>query len=103
MQNEKNYFFGSLICSVHCFAQKHDYKITNTYFIKSSGGWDYIAVYDDKIYVSHGNHVNILSTKNGDSLGIIPNTSGVHGIDFDNVAGIGFTSNGRANTITIFR
>src|SRR4051812_44494457 len=85
-----------------CFAQTHAYKVTNTYHIKSSGRWDYIAVNDDKIYVSHGDQVNILSEKNGDSLGFIPNTSGVHGIAFDNEAGIRFTCNGKANTVTIF-
>ena len=57
---------------------------------------------DEKIYVSHGDHVNILSVKNGDSLGIISGTNGVHGIAFDNVAGKGFTSNGRTNSVTVF-
>jgi YVTN family beta-propeller protein len=88
--------------STYCFAQTHGYKVTNTYHIKSSGGWDYIAVNNDKIYVSHGDQVNILSETNGDSLGVIPNTNGVHRIAFDNEAGIGFTSNGRTNTVTIF-
>src|SRR3954471_17575155 len=88
--------------STYCFAQTHEYKVTNTYHIKSGGGWDYIAVNDDKIYVSHGNQVNILNEKNGDSLGVIPNTNGVHGIAFDNAAEKGFTSNGRANSVTVF-
>jgi len=88
--------------STQCFAQTHEYKVTNTYHIKSAGGWDYIAVNDNKLYVSHGTQVNILDAKTGDSLGIIPNTYGVHGIAFYGASGKGFTSNGRANSVTVF-
>lgn len=80
------------------------YKITHTFHIASSGGWDYVAVNpaSNKLYVSHGNQVNILDKATGDSLGIIPNTTGVHGIAFDNALGKGYTSNGRANSVTVF-
>jgi len=40
--------------------------------------------------------------KTGDSIGIIPNTNGIHGIAFDNEAGRGFTSNGRTNDVRVF-
>lgn len=46
--------------------------------------------------------VNILSEDKGDSVGFIPNTTGVHGIAFDNYAGHGYTSNGRSNNVTVF-
>ena len=79
------------------------YQVTNTFKIASPGGWDYIAVGPDKkIYVSHGTQVNILDQKTGDSLGVIPNTTGVHGIAFDEALGKGYTSNGRLNTVTVF-
>ena len=80
----------------------HAQKVTHTYPIASGGGWDYIAVNQDKIYVSHGTQVNILNKSTGDSLGIIPNTTGVHGIAFDNTTGKGYTSNGRLNNVTVF-
>jgi YVTN family beta-propeller protein len=44
--------------------------------------------------------VNILDAKTGDSVGVIPNTTGVHGIAFDGSKG--YTSNGRLNTVTVF-
>lgn len=81
---------------------KIDYKVVKTFHIASPGGWDYIAVNDHKVYVSHGTQVNILDENSGDSLGIIPNTTGVHGIAFDNELGHGFTSNGRLNNVTVF-
>lgn len=85
------------------YAQKKtDYNVVKTFHIASPGGWDYIAVNKGKIYVSHGTQVNILDEKTGDSIGIIPNTSGVHGIAFDNELNKGYTSNGRANNVTVF-
>jgi DNA-binding beta-propeller fold protein YncE len=81
---------------------KIDYKVVKTFHIQSSGGWDYIAVNNGKIYVSHGSQVNILDENTGDSIGVIPNTTGVHGIAFDNGLGHGYTSNGRLNNVTVF-
>lgn len=97
-------FFFLIISFINsaCFAQTHEYKITNIYHIKSAGGWDYIAVNGNNIYVSHGDHVNILNVKDGDSAGVILNTQGVHGVAFDNATGKGYTSNGRTNSITVF-
>ncbi len=78
------------------------FTLSRTFKIGSPGGWDYIAVGPDKkIYVSHGTQVNILDQQTGDSAGVIPNTTGVHGIAFD-AAGKGYTSNGRLNTVTVF-
>lgn len=79
------------------------FQVTKTFKIGSPGGWDYIAVGPDKrVYVSHGTQVNILDQKTGDSVGVIPNTTGVHGIAFDAALGKGYTSNGRLNNVTVF-
>jgi DNA-binding beta-propeller fold protein YncE len=80
----------------------HAQKVVNTFHIASAGGWDYIAVNSNKLYVSHGTQVNILDKATGDSLGVILNTTGVHGIAFDNTTGKGYTSNGRLNNVTVF-
>src|SRR5438045_8614031 len=96
-------FFSCVLVSLISFAQKdHEYKIVKTYHIASPGGWDYIAVNDGKLYVSHGTQVNILNEETGDSIGFIPNTTGVHGIAFDNELNKGYTSNGRLNNVTVF-
>lgn len=81
---------------------KQSYKVQKIFHIASPGGWDYLAINGDKLYVSHGTQVNILNKNTGDSIGIIPNTNGVHGIAFDNALGKGYTSNGRANNVTVF-
>ncbi len=80
------------------------YKVTKTFHIASGGGWDYIAAdpNSNKLYVSHGGQVNILDKKTGDSLGVILNTTGVHGVAFNQALGKGYTSNGRLNTVSVF-
>lgn len=83
-------------------AQKTGYQLKTAFPIKSNGGWDYITVYKNNLYVSHGTQVNILNKITGDSVGVIPNTTGVHGIAFDPIQNIGFTSNGKLNNVFAF-
>jgi YVTN family beta-propeller protein len=93
------------LASLNISAQtKTGLHILKKHLIKSRGGWDYVTVdaADKKIYVSHGTQVNILSTVTGDSIGVIPNTNGVHGIALVKSLGKGYTSNGRDNSCTIF-
>lgn len=78
------------------------YGILKVLHIGGTGGWDYLAVNDNKLYVSHSTQVQILDKNSGDSLGIIPHTEGVHGIAFIKSIGKGYISNGRANSVTVF-
>jgi YVTN family beta-propeller protein len=88
----------------YLYAQGSGYHVLNTFHIQSSGRWDYIAVspVTDNIYVSHMTQVNILNKNTGDSVGMIPNTEGIHGIAFAPAFKKGFTSNGKINTVTVF-
>ncbi len=81
-----------------------DFHVLSAFHITSNGGWDYIALEpnSDKVYVSHGIQVNILNKTTGDSVGFIPNTTGVHGIAFVPSLNKGYTSNGRTNNSTVF-
>jgi YVTN family beta-propeller protein len=93
----------TLALAIQSYSQK-EFHIIKTFHIASSGGWDYIAVGpgNNRLYVSHGTQVNILDATNGDSIDVIENTTGVHGIAFDKEHGKGFTSNGRINNVTVF-
>ena len=65
---------------------------------------DYVAVDSDarRIYVSHGSRVVVFDADSDAVTGEIADTQGVHGIAIASDLGRGFTSNGRANTVTIF-
>jgi len=90
---------------MHSKAQtKTGLHVIADYSIHSTGGWDYITAdgASGKVYVSHGSQVNILNAATGDSVGYISNTTGVHGIAIAHEFNKGYTSNGRANNITVF-
>ncbi len=80
------------------------YHVINTIPVGGEGGWDYVYVDSDarRLYVSRGTHVMVLDADTYAILGDIPDTQGVHGIAIASDLGRGFTSNGRANTVTIF-
>jgi YVTN family beta-propeller protein len=89
----------------HLLAQeKTGFHVLNDFPIHSAGGWDYITADapSGRVYASHGSQVNIIDAKTGDSLGYIPNTSGVHGIAICHDYNKGYTSNGRTNNLTVF-
>jgi YVTN family beta-propeller protein len=94
----------AIIATANLFAQRNSLHVADTFHIKSSGGWDYIFAdtASNKLFVSHGTQVNVLDKNTGDSIGIIPNTIGVHGIALVHSLNKGFTSNGRANNVTVF-
>lgn len=80
------------------------YSVIKTLAVGGDEGWDYVAVDSAarRVYVSHGTHVVVLDADSGAVAGDIPDTQGVHGIAIASDLGRGFTSNGRANTVTIF-
>jgi len=95
---------AGLLASLSGMAQNAGYSVLKTFHIASAGGWDYITVDpgSNRLYVSHGTQVNILDKATGDSVGVIPGTTGVHGIALVSSLGKGYTSNGRLNTVTVF-
>ena len=80
------------------------YQVVKTVPIEGEGGWDYVGVDSAarRIYVSHATRVVVLDADSYATVGEIPDTLGVHGIAVAPELGRGFTSNGRANTATIF-
>jgi DNA-binding beta-propeller fold protein YncE len=80
------------------------YTVVKKVQIGGEGGWDYLLAdpATHRLYVSHGNSVVVLDTKTDQVVGMIPNTPGVHGIALNPRAGRGYTSNGRAGTVTVF-
>jgi DNA-binding beta-propeller fold protein YncE len=80
------------------------YHVAKTIPIGGPGRWDYNLVDSNarRVYVSHQTHVVVLDADSYTVVGEIPNTLGVHGIAVAGDLGRGFTSNGKANTVTIF-
>ena len=79
-------------------------RVVNSFAVGGDGGWDYLTVdgASRRVYVSRGTHVAVVDADSGKVVGDIPGTEGVHGIALAPELKKGFTSNGRAGTVTVF-
>ncbi|ABF39317.1 conserved hypothetical protein [Candidatus Koribacter versatilis Ellin345] len=78
------------------------YKQLATYSLPGDTGWDYLT-YDessDRLFVAHGTSILVVSP-DGQKLGEFP-ANGAHGVAIVTDKGLGFSSNGRAGTVTVF-
>jgi len=92
------------IVPVAAFAATPNYAVVQRHVIGQSGGWDYLtyAAPTHRLYISRSDRVLVVDADNGKIVATIPGTDGVHGIALVPKLGRGFTSNGRANTLTEF-
>ena len=80
------------------------YQITDRWQLGGTGGWDYLTVESarHRLFLSRGDHVDVVDTTSGKVVGRIGPTAGVHGVALAPDLGRGFTSNGKSNSITEF-
>ena len=80
------------------------YTVSRSWPLGGAGGWDYLALEASgaRLFISRGDRVDVVETVSGKLAGTIPNTAGVHGIAFVPALKRGFTSNGRADTVSVF-
>ena len=98
----------SVIClslSGGLYAQSSaNYHLIKKTTVGGEGGWDYLLADadDGRLYLSHGAQTEVLDLKSHEKIGVITPTPGVHGIAIVPGTGIGYTTNGRPNTATMF-
>jgi YVTN family beta-propeller protein len=80
------------------------YRVQQQFTLGGPGGWDYLKVDPQgvRLFISRGDRVLVMRTRDGSILATIPDTTGVHGIALAPDLGEGFTSNGRADSVTVF-
>jgi YVTN family beta-propeller protein len=85
-------------------ASQPGYHLVRRVVLGGEGRWDYLT-FDaprHRLFVTHGTEVLVVGGDSGNVLGTIPNTDGVHGVALAQDLGRGFTSNGKAATVTEF-
>jgi YVTN family beta-propeller protein len=94
-----------LLCvGANAQSKSSGYHMLTQFKLGGEGGWDYLTV-DGKahrLYISRSTHVMVVNTDTGELVGDIPDTTGVHGIAIAPDANKGYTSNGRADAVTVF-
>lgn len=86
------------------FAAAPGYKVTHSIAVGGEARWDYLTVDSaaHRLYVSHGTQTEVIDTQSEKVIGAITDTQGVHGIAIASDLGVGFTSDGRSNSVTVF-
>jgi YVTN family beta-propeller protein len=103
------YLLASLLaaslCASAALAQPGtDFRVARRIMIGGEGGWDYLTPDParGRLFVTHGTHVIVVDEASGRTLGEIPDTPRVHGVELIEALGRGFTTNGGDNTVTVF-
>jgi DNA-binding beta-propeller fold protein YncE len=93
-----------LIIGTICHAADPGYHVIKTLHLGGEGSWDYPTIDSEarRLYISRSTHVMVIDIDTDRVIGDIVDTPGVHGIAIASELNRGFTSNGRANTATIF-
>ena len=80
------------------------YQVTARWKLAGAGGWDYVTMdaAHHRLFVTRGDRVEAVDTENGKVVGKIAGTAGVHAVVLVPELKRGYTSNGKANSITEF-
>jgi DNA-binding beta-propeller fold protein YncE len=80
-----------------------DFSITNTFAIGGAGGWDYLVADPQThlLYVTRGSHLQVIDSATGKVVADLPRC-GAHGVALVPDQNKGFTSDGKADTVTAF-
>jgi YVTN family beta-propeller protein len=66
--------------------------------------WDYL--FDDggahRLYLTRGDHVDVVDTRTMKTVGTIPDSPGVHGVALAHDAGKGYVTNGKSGSVGVF-
>jgi YVTN family beta-propeller protein len=97
---------GALVAgsAVAAPAANSDLQVLQRWKVGGAGGWDYLTLdaAGKRLFVSRATRVDVISTDSGKVIGSIPNTLGVHGIALAEDSKHGYTSNGKADSVTMF-
>jgi len=80
------------------------YQITSRIPLGDVTKWDFLTVDPVRglLFLSRGERVDVLNLETHQIVGSIPDTHGVHGIALAEAQKLGFISNGKANSVTVF-
>lgn len=79
------------------------YKQVAKFDVGGDGGWDYIT-YDgssNRLFIGHSMEITVVDAGTGKKTGSVP-ANGAHGVAIVADKNLGFSSNGRAGTVTVF-
>lgn len=90
--------------SVSAAGAAEKYSVDKRVELSGAGRWDYISVdtVRHRVFIARSDHLDVVDADSGALVGSIPGLAGVHGAVFAQDLKLGFASNGRSDTITVF-
>jgi len=94
----------ALTLAIPAMAADGHLKVIKTIPLGGEGRWDYLCAdaQGERLYVPRSTHVQVVDLESGKVVGDIPNTNGVHGVALAPDQNLGFSSNGRDNSVSAF-
>jgi len=93
-----------LLAAPTLLSAQQPYKILDRWKIGGDGGWDCLLADPPahRLYLTHGNRVDVVDTHTGKLVGSIANLHGTHGIALDTAGKFGYISDGGGNAVVVF-
>ena len=100
----RSLILAAMILSAGAAGAASGLHVTKQWPVGGTGGWDYLTLNaaGSRLFVSRGTRVDVIDTQTGKITGSIADTGGVHGVALDEAGNRGYTSNGRADSVTAF-
>jgi YVTN family beta-propeller protein len=94
---------ASTMTTTTAFAAEGPFHVEHTWQIGGEGGWDYIAIdpQSDLLYITRGDHVQVINREKGKLVADITGLQGTHGVVFA-PGGNGYISDGGGNQVAVF-
>lgn len=85
-------------------ADVSSYEVVQRLPLGAATKWDFISfdALHQRLFVTRGDRVDVVEIPSGKIVGTITHTQGVHGVALAPDLKLGFTSNGKTNSVTVF-
>jgi YVTN family beta-propeller protein len=80
------------------------YRVLDRWKLDDAGGWDYLLVDSPahRLYITRGDHVDVVDTTTGKLIGTISGLHGTHGVALNPDGKLGYISDGGGNAVVVF-
>jgi YVTN family beta-propeller protein len=102
------FFAAAVFCFVAIAAlqatAQQPYRILDRWKLADAGWWDYLTVDSPahRLYLTRGDHVDVLDTTNGKLVGTVTGLQATHGVVFDATRKFGYVTDSGLNAVVKF-
>jgi YVTN family beta-propeller protein len=100
------FFSAAFFCGLTAIPStaQQPYRVIDHWKLPDAGGWDYLLADPPahRLYITRGDHVDVLDSSTGKQIGTIGGLHGTHGIALDTADKLGWVSDGGGNAVIAF-